>query len=201
MKSFKGSRSLTYQLTLYAILTAILVVLALVNIPMPAGLSITFNMIPVAVAAIAMGPVGGTVMGGIFGLISFLQCFGLVGYSGMGAALVQVSPVLTFIQRFGSRLLMGFLAALVYRFLNKKTNIYVSCAVTGFCSAFFNTLFFMGSLVLLFGSTEYMQTSMAGRGFFAYIIAAVGVNGLVEMIVATVVTGAVGAALKKARLI
>ncbi len=201
MKNFNGKRSLTYQLTLYAILTAILIVLALVNIPMPAGLSITFNMIPVAVAGIAMGPVGGTVMGGIFGLISFLQCFGLIGYSGMGAALVQLSPVLTFIQRFGSRVLMGFLAAMIFRLLNKRTNTYVSCAVTGFSSAFFNTLFFMGSLVLLFGNTEYMQNSMAGRGFFAYIVAAVGVNGLVEMIVATVVTGAVGAALKRARLI
>ncbi|MBR4501222.1 MAG: ECF transporter S component [Clostridia bacterium] len=196
---FKGS--LTYKLTLYAILTAIEIVLAVVNIPMPAGLSITFNMIPVAVAGIAMGPVGGMVMGGIFGLISFLQCFGLVGYSGMGAALVQISPVLTFVQRFGSRLLMGLIAALVFRLLNGKTNVYVSSAVTGFSSAFFNTLFFMGSLVLLFGSSDYMRGSMAGRGFFAYIVAAVGVNGLVEMIVATAVTGAVGAALRRARLI
>ncbi|MBR6707483.1 MAG: ECF transporter S component [Clostridia bacterium] len=201
MKRFGSKGSLTYKLTLYAVLTAIEIVLAVVNIPMPAGLSITFNMIPVAVAGIAMGPVGGMVMGGIFGLISFLQCFGLLGYSGMGAALVQISPVLTFVQRFGSRLLMGLIAALIYRLLSKKTNVYVSSAVTGFSSAFFNTLFFMGSLVLLFGSSDYMQNSMAGRGFFAYIVAAVGVNGLVEMIVATAVTGAVGAALRKARLI
>ncbi len=201
MKKNASRTSLTYKLTLYAVLTAIEIVLAVVNIPMPAGLSITFNMIPVAVAGIAMGPVGGMVMGGIFGLISFLQCFGLLGYSGMGAALVQISPVLTFVQRFGSRLLMGLIAALIYRLLCKKTNVYVGSAVTGFSSAFFNTLFFMGSLVLLFGNSEYMQNSMAGRGFFAYIIAAVGVNGLVEMIVATIVTGAVGAALRKARLI
>ncbi len=201
MKKTGSKGSLTYKLTLYAVLTAIESVLAVVNIPMPAGLSITFNMIPVAVAGIAMGPVGGMVMGGIFGLISFLQCFGLLGYSGMGAALVQISPVLTFVQRFGSRLLMGLIAALIFRLLNGKTNVYVSSAVTGFSSAFFNTLFFMGSLVLLFGSSDYMRNNMAGRGFFTYIIAAVGVNGLVEMIVATIVTGAVGAALRKARLI
>ena len=42
---------------------------------------------------------------------------------------------------------------------------------------------------------------MAGRGVIAFIIASVGVNAVVEMIVAAVVTGAVGAALKKARLI
>ena len=43
------------RMTLLALLIAILVVLGYVNIPMPAGLSITFNMIPVAIAAIAMG--------------------------------------------------------------------------------------------------------------------------------------------------
>ena len=48
------------------------------------------------------------------------------------------------------------------------------------------------------GKTEYMQNSMAGRGMLAYIVAAVGVNGLVEMLVSTVLTGAVGSALEKA---
>ena len=68
-------------------------------------------------------------------------------------------------------------------------------------AAFFNTLFFMSSLVLLFGNTEYLQGLMAGRGVIAFIIASVGVNAVVEMAVAAVVTGAVGAALKKAKLI
>ena len=191
----------TVKLTMYALLTALLVVLGYVNIPQPAGLSITFNMIPVAIAAIAMGLPGGAIIGGVFGLISFLQCFGLVGYSGMGAALVNISPALTFIQRFGSRVLVGVICALVYKALNKKVNTYLCCLLTGFSAAFFNTLFFMSSLVLLFGGTEYMQNLMAGRGVIAFIIASVGINAVVEMIVAAVVTGAVGAALKKTKLI
>ena len=191
----------TVKLALYALLIALLVVLGYVNIPQPAGLSITFNMIPVAVAAIAMGLPGGAVIGGAFGLISFLQCFGLIGFSGMGAALVNISPVLTFIQRFVSRVLVGVLAALVYKALAKRMNAYLSCLITGFSAAFFNTLLFMSSLVLLFGGTEYLQNMMAGRGVIAFIIASVGVNAVVEMAVAAVVTGAVGAALKKAKLI
>ena len=210
--------SKTIQLSLYALLTALLIVLGYVNIPQPAGLSITFNMIPVAIAAIAMGVPGGAIIGGVFGLISFLQCFGLVGYSGMGAVLAGISPVLAFIQRFVSRVLVGVLAALVYRALSKKLNIYLSCLITGFSAAFFNTLLFMSSLVLfsaaffntllfmsslvlLFGNTEYIQNMMAGRSVIAFIIASVGINAVVEMIVAAVVTGAVGAALKKAKLI
>ena len=181
-----------------ALLTAILIVLGYVNIPQPAGLSITFNMIPVAIAAIAMGPVGGAIVGGAFGRISLLQCFGICGFSGMGAALAGINPLLAFIQRFFPRLLDGVLLGFIYRFIRNRLNAYVGCAVTGFMAAFLNTLLFMTSLVWIFGGTEYMQNSMAGRGMLAYIVAAVGLNGVVEMIVSTVLTGAVGAALIKA---
>ena len=190
----------TREFVVLGLLVAILIVLAYVNIPQPAGLSITFNMIPVAIAAIAIGPLGGAIIGGAFGLISFLQCFGICGFSGMGAALAAVNPFLAFVQRFFPRLLDGFLLSYIYRFV-RRFNPYAGCAVTGFCAAFLNTLFFMTSLVWLFGGTEYMQNSMAGRGMLTYIVAAVGVNGLVEMLVSTVVTGAVGAALIQAGFI
>ncbi len=188
----------TREFVLLALLVAVLIVLAYVNIPQPAGLSITFNMIPVAIAAIAIGPLGGAIIGGAFGLISFLQCFGICGFSGMGAALAAVNPFLAFVQRFFPRLIDGLLLGYIYRFLRPRTNVYAACAITGFFAAFLNTLLFMTSLVWLFGGTEYMQNSMAGRGMLTYIVAAVGVNGLVEMLVSTVLTGAVGSALEKA---
>ena len=195
-------RSKVARMTLLAMLAAVLVVLGYVNIPMPMGLSITFNMIPVAIAAIAMGYPGGAIIGGAFGMISFLQCFGIFGSSALGAALVNISPVLMFVQRFVSRVLVGLIAALVFRAMSRtKAPLYVQGAVTGFSAAFFNTLFFMSLLILLFGSTPEMQERMAGRGAIAYIIASTGVNALVEMLVATLVTGAAASALKKARLI
>ena len=191
----------TRDFVLLALLVAVLVVLGYVNIPQPAGLSITFNMIPVAIAAIVLGVRGGAIIGGAFGLISFLQCFGIVGFSGMGAALTEISPVLSFVQRFVSRLLVGVLTALAYRALRRKINLYVSSVITGFLAAFLNTLFFMSFLVLLFGSTEYLQTMMAGRGVLTFIVATVGINAVVEMAVSAVLTGAVGAALHRAGLI
>ena len=200
-------RTKSTRMTLLAMLVAILVVLAFVNIPMPMGLSITFNMIPVAIAAMAMGIPGGIIVGGAFGLISFLQCYGICGISGMGVALVTANPsfgfaCLMFIQRIVSRVLVGVLAALVFRGMEKtKAPMYVRGMITGFSAAFFNTLFFMTLLVLLFGQTEFMQNQMAGRGVLAYLIASVGINAVVEMIVDALVTGATGVALKKARLI
>ncbi|MBQ6174825.1 MAG: ECF transporter S component [Clostridia bacterium] len=203
--SFTQNRSSvtnTKKLALMAILTAVMIVLGLWNIPMPAGLSITFNMIPVAIAAIAMGVSGGIAMGAVFGLISFLQCFGVCGSSPMGIALVSEAPVwMSFVQRFVSRVLMGLLVALIDGSVKKHVNTGVRGAVTGFSAAFLNTLLFMSLLVLLFGQTEYMQGKMAGRAFLTYLVASVGVNGLVEMAVAAFLTSAVAAALKKARMI
>lgn len=186
------------QFALLALLTAILLVLGYVNIPQPAGLSITFNMIPVAIAAIAMGVKGGAIIGGVFGVISFLQCFGVAGYSAMGAALVSVSPLMMLAQRFVSRVLVGVLTALIYGFLKGRMKKQAAFCITGFMAAFLNTLLFMGLLVLLFGNTDYMQGLMAGRSVMAFIIASVGINAVVEMIVAALLTGAIGAALSRA---
>ena len=190
------------RMTLLAMLVAVLIVLAFVNIPMPMGLSITFNMIPVAIAVMAMGLPGGMIIGGTFGLISFLQCFGIFGSSALGAALVSYNPVLMFVQRFVSRLLVGTLTALVWSSLqNKSIPLYVKGAITGFCAALFNTVLFMSLLVLLFGSTPQLHDSIASKGVIMYIITSVGINAVVEMVVAALVTGAAGTALKKARMI
>ena len=195
-------RSKVARMTLLAMMIALLIVLAYVNIPMPMGLSITFNMIPVAVASMAMGVTGGAIVGGAFGLISFLQCFGIFGSSPLGAALVNISPVLMFIQRFVSRLLVGILAGLVFRGMKKtRAPFYVKGAVTGFAAAFSNTLFFMTLLVLFFGGSEKLAGPIAEKGVLLYIITSVGINAVVEMAVAALVTGAAGTALRKARLI
>ena len=106
--------------------------------------------------------------------------------------------MLTFVQRFGSRLMDGLLLGFIFRALRKRVNVYAGCAVTGFMAAFLNTLLFMSTLVLVLLRHAHDGQGMAGRAFFAYIVAAVGVNGLVEMAVSTVLTGAIGAALYKA---
>ncbi len=165
-------------------------------------LAITFNIIPVAICAIVMGPVGGAIAGAVFGLTSFLQCIGVGGVSAMGATLFAINPFLAFVQRFIPRLLDGLLLGYLFNGLRKKTkNIYVSCAVTGFFSAFLNTLFFMTLLIVLFGGTEYVQNLIAGRNVIVFVCTFVGINAVCEMISATVLTGAIGAALFKAGFI
>ena len=164
-------------------------------------LAITFNVIPVAIAAVALGPLGGAIAGAVFGLTSFLQCVGIGGSSAMGVVLFGIDPFLAFVQRFVPRLLDGFLLGHIFRFMDKRTNAYVACAVTGFASAFLNTLFFMSALVLLFGNTEYVQGLIGGRNIIVFVCTFVGINAVAEMVSSTLLTGAIGAALYRSRLI
>ncbi len=193
----------TTQLTMLGLMTAVLLLMAYT----PLGylnigpLAITFNVIPVAISAIVLGPSGGAAAGAVFGLTSFLQCIGVGGTSAMGAMLFQISPILAFIQRFIPRVLDGLLLGYIFNFTRKHQNIYISCAVTGFFSAFLNTVFFMLALVGLFGNTEYVRGLMGGKNILVFICTFVGVNAVCEMLSSTILTSAVGAALYKARFI
>ncbi len=193
----------TKQITMLGLLTAVLLIMAYT----PLGylnigpLAITLNVIPLALAAVTLGPTGGAIVGAVFGLTSFLQCIGVGGSSAMGVMLFGINPVLAFIQRFVPRVLDGFLLGYIFKWVRKAANVHIACFVTGFFSAFLNTLFFMTALVLLFGTTEYVQGLIGGRNIILFVCAFVGVNAVFEMIAATVITGIVGFALYKAKLL
>lgn len=190
------------QTTLLGLLTAVLLVLSMT----PLGylnigpLAISFNMIPVAVGAAALGPVGGAVLGSVFGMTSFLQCLGIGGSSAMGVILFDINPVFAFLQRFVPRLMTGFLVGLIYRGTRRFLKAGLSGAVAGFFAAFLNTVLFMGALILFFGSTQYLTDLIAGRNVVVFVCAFVGINAVAEMLASTMVTGALCAALEKARL-
>ena len=190
-------------LAILGLMTALLILFSFTPIgTIPIGpLSITLNEIPIAMAAIALGPVGGLVMGCVFGLLSFLQCIGVGVPSGMGAILFSIDPALAFLQRFFPRALDGVLVGLIFRALEKKPGPRPACFLTGFFSAFLNTAFFMSALVLLFGNTDYVQGLMNGRSFLVFVCAFVGVNAVVEMVVCTLISGFVGVALYHAKIL
>ena len=193
----------TRQLTLLGLLTGILLImpytpLGYLNI---GPLAISFNVIPVALAAITLGPAGGAAAGAVFGLTSFLQCIGVGGVSPMGAILFGINPFLAFLQRFVPRLLDGLLLGYIFRGIRKAKGARLGCFVTGFFSAFLNTLFFMTALVVLFGNTQYMQDLIGGQNIILFVCGFVGINAVCEMIASTILTGAIGFALYKSRMI
>ena len=191
------------RLVLTALFTAIMIIMSTT----PLGylnigpLAITLNVIPLGIAAISLGPVGGAAIGAVFGITSFLQCIGIGGVSAMGTILFQISPVLAFLQRFIPRVLDGLIIGLLHRLFVKKLGNKISCFITGFLAAFINTALFITTLFVCFGNTEYIQELVGGRNIIVFVCSFVGINAVFEMIASTIVTGAIGNALYKAKVV
>ena len=96
-----------------ALLAAIEVVMKLMGLgSVPVGpLYMSFLNVPIAVGAIVLGPLASTILGGVFGFVSFMDA--IKGAAIMTSTLLGVSAIHTFILCVGMRLLMGFCVGMV----------------------------------------------------------------------------------------
>lgn len=191
----------TSNLTRLGLLSAIVVVLSYT----PLGyltigpVAVTLNPIALSIAAYTMGAAGGAVIGGVFGLTSFMQCF---GRSALSTALFGINPFLTAVLCFLPRILDGFIIGKLSEFMRKKSVMPLANSyITSFLAAFLNTVFYMSTLILLFGNTEEIMTrrnSLApGQNVFIFVCVFVGLQAVSEWFTTTVITGPVGYALSK----
>lgn len=183
-----------------ALLTAIIVIMAFTPLGYfkTAGVEITFIMIPVVIGAIMLGPSAGALLGGIFGITSFIQCFGM---SAFGVALFNVNPIYTFIVCVIPRILAGYLCGVIFKVISKrdKTKI-VSFGVASLMGPILNTILFMCSLVLFFYNTDYIQSiaqAIKTTNPFSFVVMFVGINGLIETIVCFILSTAITKPLSK----
>ena len=107
--------------------------------------------------------------------------------SQFGAVLLGINPIYTFLVCVPTRILAGWLCGLAFKALSKvdKSRLW-SFGAAGLCGALCNTAFFMTTLCLCFYHTEFIQNIVQALGSanpFLFVIAFVGVNGLIEAIV------------------
>ena len=171
------------KLTVLAVLSAIVAVISFIPLK-TMGLEITFSMVPIAVGAILYGPAAGTILGGVFGFVSFLQCF---GYSAFGAMLLSENLFFTFLVCVPTRILAGFITGAVcfaMRNGNRAVNE-LRFVIGSLMAPILNTVFFMSTLVLLFynGDTiQYFVNALGAANPFIFIVLFVGINGVIEII-------------------
>lgn len=192
MKSTKQTR----DLVLLALLTAIELLLAFTPLGyLRVGIvEITFMTVPIAVAAMMIGPHASLFLGCIFGITSFVQCFGI---SLFGTTLFAINPVFTFLLCFVPRALMGLLVGILFRAVDRvdKTKI-ISFSVASLSAAALNTAFFVLGFFLMFrnatldlGGAVFDISQMNLLDILVFIA---GVNGLVEIAVCTVISTVLG---------
>lgn len=188
------NRSKTLRMVQLALLIAVELIFAYTPLGYlkPAGLEITFLMVPVTIGAILLGPVEGAVLGGVFGLTSFSTCFGT---SPFGAALLAINPFFAFFVCFVPRLLAGLCGGLIFRASNvgsKGMPRPLSFTVASLAAPLLNTVFFMSALVLCFYQTDYIQnivTVLGASNPFMFVLLFVGLQGLLEAAVCWLISG------------
>lgn len=196
-KKTKTRRQKTVLLVETAMLAAIVVIMALT----PLGylrvgpLELTLIMIPVMIGAVTCGPAVGALLGGVFGITSFVQCF--MG-SPLGAILVSLSIPRTFLVCVVTRILAGWLCGLVFKAcLSHDKKGSWSYLVAGISGSFFNTLFFLGALALLFWGVSFTPEQAVSLGgtdtvLKTVIAIAAGVNAPIELAVCAILGSAIG---------
>ena len=123
--------------------------------------------------------------------LGYFRTLGLsITFLTLGTAVVCIVP----------RLLEGWITGLIFKAVRgkMKNGAYL---VASLACPLLNTLFFMSALVLIFYHTDYIQgfvTSLGVSNPFTFVVAFVGVQGLIEAIVCFILAGAISRALSAA---
>lgn len=182
------------RLTLAAILTAIILVMTFTPLGyLRVGLvSITFLTVPVVLGGIVLGPVWGGILGAVFGLTSFAQCF--MG-DPFGAALVSINMVATFTACLVPRILIGVVTGLLYPVLRKFDAMGIwSAAVTTLAGSLTNTVFFVGMVTMFFRNS---YAGFQGLSIGAILLTFYSVNIFIEAAVCCLLGVALSKALQR----
>lgn len=186
----------TQHLTFMAMLLAIQVILAVTPLGfIPIGpLSITTMHIPAIIAGIILGKRAGAQLGFVFGLTSFIQatlrpsitsfCFSpFVTIGNIGGN--WCSLIIVFIPR----ILLGYFAGLTYEwFTSHNMQESKSATIAGLVGAFTNTILVLSGIYIFFGQAYASAIGIAYSTLIAVLIGVIFTNGIVEAILAAVIS-------------
>lgn len=194
----------TQRMTYLAMLLAIQVILVVTPLGfIPIGpLSITTMHIPPIIAGIILGKKEGAVLGFIFGLSSVIQstmnpsitsfCFSpfvtIGGISGNWASLIiAIVP----------RILLGYLAGLTFEKLRtRSSNQSLSAMIAGIVGSLTNTVLVLSGIYFFFGQAYAQVLEIAYSSLIMVLMGVVASNGIIEAILAALISSFAYRALK-----
>ncbi len=189
------NKTKTQDMTIFSMLLAIEIILVMTPLGyLPIGvLSITTMHIPVIIAGILLGKKEGAALGFVFGLTSMIRatlqpgvtsfCFSpfitIGGISGNYASILIA---------FVPRILLGFVSGLVYEILIHKFNNKTTIVIASLAGTLTNTILVLLGIYIFFGQAYASVLGIAYETLIMALLTVVASNGIVEAIVASVVS-------------
>ncbi len=154
-------------------------------------------LIPIVIAAIIVGPRGGAVIGGAFGVVVIIQC--ISGVDAGGFILWGINPFFTALICLVKGIFAGFVPGVIYKALSGKepsdTRVFVSSVIAALTAPIVNTGLFIIGMSVFFRDTLYAWSG--DTNVLLYIFTGlIGINFLIEFAINIVVSPAVSTIVK-----
>lgn len=179
MEKAKKSFFTAKNIAILAVLLALVVVLQVFGlaIPMPGGTSMSFVLVPIIVGGMLLGPVAGTFLGCVFGIITIFDPLAML--------LMNYAPATTIITVVLKGTLAGLVPSLLFGLVSKK-NRYAASFVAAASAPIVNTgVFFIGCLCM-----QNAIVQSVGTGFWVFI-GLIMINFAIELAVNIVLAPAI----------
>ncbi|RRD93037.1 ECF transporter S component [Clostridiales bacterium COT073_COT-073] len=185
----------TRNLVILGVLLAIGIILDITPlgaIPMPGGVSATITMVPVIIGGIILGPLPGLYLGIGMGVVSLLHAL-MRPVTPLDP--LFVNPLLSVLPRA----MIGVVSGNVYRISKKLLkNSSLSLVAGGIAGSLTNTVLVLLMMYLLFApKIQEILELTDSKALRIMIYGIVSTNGLMEAVVAAVITCGIGLALQK----
>ena len=179
MKNVKSTFFTAKNVAVLAVLLALTIVLQVFGlaIPMPGGTSMSFVLVPILLGGMLLGPVAGTFLGLVFGIITI--------FDPLAMTLMNYAPAITVLTVVFKGLFAGLVSSLLFRLISRK-NKYVAAYVAAISAPVCNTgIFFLGCLLM-----QEALVSSVGMAFWAFI-SLIMINFAIELAVNVVLAPAI----------
>lgn len=170
----------------------------------------TIIHIPVIIGALLLGPKKGVFLGFVFGMTSLINntvnptatSFVFSPFYSLGEIEGGFRSIIIC---FIPRMLVGVVPYYVYRFLRKvtgkwKSSITVSLGAAGLLGSLTNTILVMSLIFVFFKDAYAAANGVAANAVYGFILSIIGINGIPEAIVASIIVAVVGRSLLKSKI-
>jgi len=168
------------------VLIALTVVLQLFASAVKVGtITLNFSLIPIALAAMVLGPIGGGIVGFASGAVTFITC-AVMGMEPTTAYLFQNAPVILTIVCFGKTTVAGIGAGVIFRLIARK-NITVGTIVSSIALPIINTgLYLLGMVIMTPQVAAYLSIESGAGVVFVAVFVAIWFNFVLEVAVSAI---------------
>lgn len=187
-----GANLTIAQLALLSALIAVMTFVPYIGYISYGALSITLLHIPVIIGACVLGAKGGAILGGVWGVTCIIKA--LLAPPTPLEGVIFTNPLISLVPR----VLAGLAAGAVFSLIANHGKKNLASALAALCCCVTNTVLVMGGIYIFYSKDVGIASTSFG-GLTNYILAAFGINALVEIAVGIIIGVPVSNALRRVK--